>query len=110
MYQDRSHNQTREPTCFMVDVRVTLETNVREIDGGGLIWSGLSQSFNPRECQRSDLVGEPEDRQGAGGQWPAGIAPSPTSRALGPRSERKPTGVREQTPPQGRLVFHRGLG
>lgn len=50
MYYDRSHKETREPGYFMGDVTVTLETNVWEIDGGGLIWSGLSKSFNPRNA------------------------------------------------------------
>jgi hypothetical protein len=50
MYYDRSHKETREPTYLMGDVTVTLETNVWETDGGGLIWSGLSQSFNPRNA------------------------------------------------------------
>jgi len=68
MYYDRTHKETQETVTLMGDVTVTLETNVWETHGGGLIWSGMSKSFNPRNAYEvigsvsREIVKKLEDR------------------------------------------------
>jgi hypothetical protein len=55
-YYDYAYPLAYEPAYIVVDTVVQFETNLYRVADGKLVWSGLSETFNPGSA--SELVGE----------------------------------------------------